>query len=103
MSVLVNFAMFPTDKGSSVSEYVSQIIQMIKDSGVEYKLTSMATIIETETLSEALQIIEKAYKILEPHSDRVYCAATMDIKKSKTGRMSQKIESIENKIGEVSK
>jgi len=101
MSVMVNFAMFPTDKGTSVSKYVSQIIKMIKDSGVDYKLTSMATIIETETMPEALKIIEKAYAILEPHSERVYCAATFDIKKAGSGRMTQKIKSIEDKIGEI--
>lgn len=103
MSVLLNFAMFPTDKGTSVSEYVSQIIKMIKDSGFEYKLTPMATIIETETMKEALVIMEKAYAILEPHSTRVYCAATFDIKKSNKGRIVQKVKSIEDKIGEVSK
>lgn len=103
MSVLANFAIFPTDKGTSVSKYVSQVIYMIKESGVDYKLTSMATIIETETFSEALEIINKAYEILEPHSERVYCTATFDIKKSKTGRINNKIKSIEDKIGEVNK
>jgi uncharacterized protein YqgV (UPF0045/DUF77 family) len=35
MSVLMNYAMFPTDKGSSVSEYVSKIIKMVSESGYE--------------------------------------------------------------------
>lgn len=103
MSVLVNFAMFPTDKGDSVSKYVSQIIHMIRESGSSYKLTSMATIIETETLEEALDIINRAYKILEPHSNRVYSSITMDIQKNKSERISGKVKSIENKIGEVNK
>ena len=103
MSVLVNFAMFPTDKGTSVSKYVSQIIKMIKNSGFEYQLSSMATIIETDTFPEALLIVEKAYAILEPHSERVYCSATFDIKKSNKGRITEKIKSIEDKIGEVNK
>ncbi len=102
MSVLVNFEVFPTDKGTSVSKYVSKVIKMIKESGVDYKLTSMATIIETETLSQALEILQKAYAILEPDCERVYCAATFDIKKGNKGRMSQKIKSIVNEIGEVS-
>ena len=101
MSVLVNFAMFPTDKGTSVSEYVSKIIEMIKSSGINYKLTSMATIIETDTVTEALKIIEKAYTVLEPFSERVYCSITMDIKKSEKGRITGKVKSIEDKIGPV--
>ncbi|MFO7940711.1 MAG: MTH1187 family thiamine-binding protein [Bacteroidales bacterium] len=101
MSVLLEFAIFPTDKGDSVSEYVSQVIKMIDESGVSYKLTPMGTIIETETLSDALQVVEDAYAILEPHSERVYSSMTLDIRKGKEHRLEGKIASIEQKIGAV--
>ncbi|HSW67836.1 MAG TPA: MTH1187 family thiamine-binding protein [Bacteroidales bacterium] len=102
MSVLLEFAMFPTDKGESVSEYVSKVIEMIRNSGVPYKLTAMGTIIETETLAEALDIVKNAYLILEPHSKRVYCSLKMDIRRDKSSRLEGKIRSIEDKIGRVS-
>jgi len=101
MSVLLEFAMFPTDKGGSVSEYVSQVIKMIDNSGVTYKLTPMGTIIETETLSDALKVVEDAYAILDPHSERVYSSITLDIRKGKEHRLEGKITSIEQKIGAV--
>ncbi len=101
MSVLVNFAMFPTDKGDSVSEFVSQVIKMISECGFAYKLNSMGTVVETDTMDEALEIISKAYKVLEPFSKRVYCTATFDIQKAKANRLSGKIASIEEKIGKV--
>lgn len=99
MSVLLNFAMFPTDKGGSVSKYVSQVIENIKKSGVKYKLNSMGTTIETDTMQEALKIVEDSYQILEPHSDRIYCTINIDARTGKTQRMEGKIEAIENKIG----
>ncbi|MDD3875216.1 MAG: MTH1187 family thiamine-binding protein [Bacteroidales bacterium] len=101
MSVLLEFAMFPTDKGDSVSKYVSQIIAMIKDSGVSYQLTPMGTIIETETMAEALNILEHSYKILEPQSGRIYSSAKFDIQKNKSNRLISKVKSIEEKIGKV--
>jgi uncharacterized protein (TIGR00106 family) len=104
MSVLLEFAMFPTDKtGDSASESVSKIIDMINKSGVTYKLTAMGTIIETETIEEALDIVNRSYKVLEPFSKRVYSTITLDIRKEKPDRLNQKIESIESKIGKVSK
>ncbi len=104
MSVLLNYAMFPTDKGSSVSEFVSQIVKMVSETGFEYKLTAMGTIVETESLEQALEIVSKSYKIIEPHSDRVYSTATFDIQTNKPmGRISGKIKSIEGKIGEINK
>lgn len=102
MSVLTNMAMFPTDKGTSVSKYVSKIIKMIDESGFSYKLTPMATVIETKTMAQALSIIQKAHDILEPDSKRIYCAITFDIQKNKNNRIETKVQSIENKIGKVS-
>ena len=101
MSVLFEFAMFPTDKGESVSPFVSRIINMIRESKADYKLTPMGTVVETETLAQALAIIEKAHTLLEPDCNRIYCAVKFDIRKGKTGRMLQKIRSVEEKIGKV--
>ncbi len=99
----MNFAMFPTDKGTSVSKYVSRVIDMLRSSGYSYKLSSMSTTVETDTMPEALKLLEKAYALLETDSDRVYSTVTFDIKKSKIGRITQKINSIEKHIGEVEK
>ena len=99
MSVMLEFAMFPTDKGDSVSEYVSRIIKAIDESGVSYRLTPMGTIAEVDTIAEALDIISKSYAQLEPDCSRVYSSIKLDIRKGKSGRLQQKIESIEKKIG----
>lgn len=103
MSVLLEFAMFPTDKGESVSAYVSEVIKMIDESGVAYQLTPMGTIVETETMDEALAVVKKAYEVLEPHANRVYAAMKFDIRKGKSNRLKQKIASVERHIGEVVK
>ena len=101
MSVLVEFAMFPTDKSESVSKYVSRIIEMFKNSDINYKLTPMGTVFETDTMKNALKILEDAYEILEPDCSRIYSTAKFDIRKNKNNRISQKIKSIEDKIGKV--
>jgi uncharacterized protein (TIGR00106 family) len=99
MSVLFEFAMFPTDKGESVSEYVSRIITMIDESGVSYKMTPMGTVAEVEGIDDALAIIKRAYAALEPDCGRVYSSIKLDIRKGKGGRLAQKIESVERRIG----
>jgi uncharacterized protein (TIGR00106 family) len=101
MSVLVEFAMFPTDKGESVSEYVSRIIKMFKESNINYQLTPMGTVFEVERVEEATEIINNAYKQLENDCNRIYTTIKMDIRKNKNNRMKQKISSIEKKIGKV--
>ena len=102
MSVLMEFSMFPTDKGESVSPYVSEVIRMIRESGVSYRLTPMGTIIETEKLSEALAIVEQAEQVLSRQEGRrIYSSIKLDIRAGRSGRMEGKIRSVEEKIGEV--
>ncbi len=103
MSVLLEFAMFPTDKGESISPYVSRIIQMVRESGATYQLTAMGTTIETETLAKALAIVQQSYDVLEPDCDRVYSSLKFDIRKGKSKCLTQKIKSVEKIIGEVNK
>ncbi len=102
MSVLMEFSIFPTDQGESVSVHVSEVIRMIRESGVDYRLTPMGTIIETEELAEALTIVEKAGAILQGRNcRRIYSAVKLDIRADKNGRLEQKVRSVEQKIGEV--
>ena len=101
MSVLLEFAMFPTDKGDSVSKYVSKVIKMISENCKSYKLTAMGTIIETQTIEQALDIVKKSHDILAVDSNRIYSSIKLDIRKGKENRLINKIESIKSKIGDV--
>lgn len=104
MSVLLQMAMFPTDKSESKSKEVSEVLKIIKNSGFSYKLTAMSTIIETKQISDALLLIEKCYNRLdELGCNRVYSTITFDIRKDHENRLEGKVKSIENHIGEVSK
>ncbi len=104
MSVLLEFAMFPTSDncrdGSSVSKEVSKIIKVIDESGVNYKLTPMGTVVETETFKEALDVLELAYEQLKD-CDRIYSSLKFDIRKNSDNRLETKIESIKQKIGDI--
>jgi len=94
----MNFAIFPTDKGISVSHDVAKIVRNIRRSDYPSQLTAMGTIIETETLNEALAVIDDAYKTLEEDCERVYITVNIDIRKGKKGRMEGKIRAIEDKL-----
>jgi len=102
VSVLLELSMFPLDKGESVGQYVSGVVQVIRDAGVDYQLAPMGTIIETDNLQQALALVEKAYDTLESIGcNRVYSVMKFDIRKGESGRLEQKIRSVTEKIGTV--
>jgi uncharacterized protein (TIGR00106 family) len=97
MGVLLEFSMFPTSDdcrdGASVSKQVSKIIDAIDKSGVSYQLTPMGTVIETETMREALDIVEMAYEQLD--CERIYSCLKFDIRKNSKNRLKSKIDSVQ--------
>ena len=104
MSILLEMSMFPTDHGESKSAFVAEVIKVIRESGFVYQLTPMATIIETQKMSEALGIAQKCYEKLEELGcKRVYATLKFDIRQNYENRMKSKMDSIEEKIGEVCK
>lgn len=104
MSVLMSFAMFPTDKIGSKSKEVSEILNIVKNSGYKYQLTSMSTIVEANSLEELLVLLNSCYLRLEElGSSRVYLSVNFDIRTSGNNRIDSKIKSVEEHIGEVSK
>jgi len=92
--VLAEFAMFPTDKGESVSKYVSQIIGEIDKSGITYQLTPMGTVLEG-SWDEVFGLITRCFKILEPQSNRINTGIKVDYRKGDESRMKSKINKVQ--------
>ena len=99
MSALVEFAMFPTEKTESKSEFVARVLDIVDKSGLNYQLTPMGTIIEAETVAEVFAVIEKAYAQLEEDCNRIYSAIKIDYRKGPVGRLGKKVASVEEKLG----
>lgn len=93
--VLAEFSMFPTDKGESVSKYVSQIIDLIDKSGVTYQLTPMGTVLEG-SIDEVFGLIQSCLKTLEPQCNRIYSNIKIDYRVGDSSRMKSKIAKVES-------
>jgi len=93
--VLAEFSMYPTDKGESVSKYVSQIIDSIDNSGISYQLTPMGTILEG-TWERVFGVISDCFKILEPQSNRITTIIKVDYRKGNESRMTSKVEKVKS-------
>ena len=98
MSVLMEFAIFPTDKGESVSPYVARVLEVVQKSGHPHQLTAMGTIVETERFEEATRLLEAAYRALAPDCRRVYLVAKFDVREGPTGRLEAKVRAVEEKV-----
>jgi uncharacterized protein (TIGR00106 family) len=96
--MLVQLTMFPTDKrGESVSADVAKVIDLIDRSGLPYKLTAMATIIEGDW-EPIMRLVNKARLMLRKTHSRVYIIMTIDDRRGAKNRLTGKIQSVENRL-----
>ena len=92
--MLVQFTMFPLDKGESLSKYVAKVVDLIDRSGLPYQTTSTCTLIEGEW-EKVFALIKKCHNTLRKESNRVYAVIIVDDRQSARGRLKGKVESIE--------
>jgi uncharacterized protein (TIGR00106 family) len=96
--VLLEMSVVPLGVGESVSRYVAQCIDLVDQSGLDYELHSMGTIVEGE-LTDVLALMQRCIEKMAEHSDRVSCSAKLDFRKGASGRLQGKIASIERHLG----
>jgi uncharacterized protein (TIGR00106 family) len=99
MSALVEFSMFPTEQTQSKSAFVARVLDIVDRSGLPYQLTPMGTIIEAQSVAEALEVINRAYEELQRDCGRVYSSIKIDWREGPVGRLNKKIASVEKKLG----
>ena len=96
--VLLEFSMSPMDKGESVSDYVSRSLEIISQSGVDYRLNPMGTVLEGEW-DEVMTVVKKCYETMKSDCNRITCAIKIDYRSGKKGRLETKMASVEKKLG----
>lgn len=96
--VLLEFSMFPLDKGESLSRYVARSLDIIDQSGLDYRCHSMGTVIEGE-FDQVMDVVKRCFQTMAADCDRVECSIKLDYRKGHTGRLESKIVSVEEKLG----
>lgn len=97
MSVIMQFAIFPTDKHEGLGKYVARVINMLEEEKADYQLTPMSTIVETETIEQATLLINKAHHLFDD-CQRIYLSINVDSKKGNAKRAEQKVSSVKENL-----
>jgi uncharacterized protein (TIGR00106 family) len=96
--VLLEMSIVPMGVGESVSQYVAECVDLVDKSGLAYEVHSMGTIVEGE-LDEVIDLMRACIERMAKHSERVTCSAKLDYRRGKSGRITAKVDSVEQKLG----
>jgi uncharacterized protein (TIGR00106 family) len=95
--MLVSFALFPTDKGESVSKYVAKTINIVDKSGLPYRTSAMSTAVEG-SWDRVFKVLKKCRNAMVKESNRVYMVITIDDRKGAKNRLTGKVNRIEQRL-----
>ena len=97
--VLLDFSMSPLSKGESVSKYVARSLKIVDSSGLDYRLHAMGTVLEGEW-DQVFDVVKSCYESMSTDCDRITCTIKVDARKDASGRLSSKIKSVEDNLGQ---
>ena len=96
--VVLEFSMFPLDKGESVSQYVARSLDIIDSSGLDYRCHAMGTLLEGE-FDQVIDVLRQCFQAMAVDCNRIECSVKFDYRKGHQGRLDAKVRSVEEKLG----
>ena len=96
--VLLEFSMSPLAKGESVGRYVARSLEIVEKSGLDYRLHAMGTILEGEW-DQVFNVVRQCFDAMRQDCDRITCSIKLDYRKGTSGRLTSKVQSVEQMLG----
>jgi uncharacterized protein (TIGR00106 family) len=94
--IISQLSIAPVGKGTSLSKYVKIVIKTLKENGIKFKTNDMATVIETENLTQLFDVVKKAHNsVLKAGAERIITELKIDDRKDKKVKIGTKLDSIE--------
>jgi uncharacterized protein (TIGR00106 family) len=95
---IMEFSMIPLDQGASFSDFVARIVILVDQSGLEYQLTPMGTIVEGDW-DDLLALLTLCFIDLQKEADRISLQVKFDYRRGPGGRLRSKVQSVQAKAG----
>ena len=93
--IISQLSIAPVGEGTSLSKYVKIVINILNENNIEFKTNDMATIIETENLSQLFDVVKKAHNsVLDAGAKRVITELKIDDRRDKMVRIGTKVNSL---------
>lgn len=96
--MMVQLSILPVSEESHLSEPISKAVKIIHESGLEYRLTPMGTLISGEW-KEVMAVIKQCHEAVAADFDRVITQIKIDDVKDQNRAFDDKIKVVEEKAG----
>jgi uncharacterized protein (TIGR00106 family) len=96
--MMVEFSILPIGEESHVGKYIAAAVQVVHESGIDYRLTPMGTILVGDW-EQTMEVIRKCHETVRQMSDRVVTRIKIDDFKGVERAPEEKIKAVETLLG----
>jgi uncharacterized protein (TIGR00106 family) len=96
--MLIEFSIVPVGSGSSLSDRIAEVLRIVDESGLPYRINPMGTVVEGEW-DELFRLVRKCHKTVMKKEERVVTHISVDDRKGMPDRIGQKVKSVEKILG----
>jgi uncharacterized protein (TIGR00106 family) len=100
--LIAEFSVVPVGKGESLSSYVAECVKIVEESGLEYRLCPMGTVVEGE-YDEVMEVIGRCHARVRQMASRVLTTIRIDDREGARGVIDSKVKSVEAKVADIRK
>jgi uncharacterized protein (TIGR00106 family) len=97
--MLAAFSITPLGVGDSVSRSVAEAVRLVRESGLPNETNAMFTNVEGDW-DEVMALIKRCVDAVADVAPRVSVVIKVDHRPGRTGTLTTKVESLEEKLGE---
>lgn len=96
--MLAEFSVAPVDRGSGMSGPVAEMMKLIEESGLDFLVNPMGTVVEGPC-DEVFDLIRRCHLRMRDFSDRVATSIKIDDRRGAEGAIRRKLETVEEQLG----
>lgn len=96
--MLVELSIVPLDHGLHMKAEIARVIDLIDQSGINYQLTAMGTLLEGSP-DQIWTMLRQCHETIAQTSSRVLTRIVIDDKRESQGQLKQKVKDVEEALG----
>lgn len=96
--MLAEFSVVPVGIGESIGEQIAKVLKIVDESGLPYRANPMGTVVEGEW-DQVMDLIKRCRQEVLKDSPRVVTTISVDDRTGKPNRITEKLKSVERRLG----
>lgn len=98
--MIAEISVIPIGEGIDLAGHVARVVKIIDESGLDYKLNAMGTVVEGDS-DRIFDLIKKCHNKMLETAQRVYTTVKIDERKDKNIKkmIEHKVQAVEKELG----